>query len=280
MPRLMTIFAHPDDETFGVAGTMERATARGYAVAVVSATRGEQGEIADPALATKENLGHVREGELRNAMAAVGVTDVVFLDYIDGHLAEADPTEAIGRVVRQIRRFQPDVVITFAANGMYGHPDHMAIYRYVVAAIPLAAEASAYREQIAAGLRPHRVAKVYFQGAPREELLKMRDQARGRGEDFVPGGNAATIPVDEMGTPWRQITTKIELTDAEFTAKMRAMRAHATQLPPNNPFAQADTAALRAFAGTEFFELTPPPLSLRAYPTPETDVFAGVGPQG
>src|SRR5258708_36153656 len=82
--RLMTIFAHPDDETFGMAGTLARATANGHPVAVVSATRGEAGEIAHAELATKETLGRVREQELRSAMAAVGVTDVHFLDYIDG----------------------------------------------------------------------------------------------------------------------------------------------------------------------------------------------------
>ncbi len=117
LPRLMGIWAHPDDEAFGTAGTMARATAAGCAVAVVCATRGEQGQIADPALATPENLGEVRERELRAACAAVGVTDVSFLDYVDGHLPEADTIEAIARIARHIRRFRPDVVITFSANG-------------------------------------------------------------------------------------------------------------------------------------------------------------------
>src|SRR5258708_37019757 len=124
-PRFMGIWAHPDDEAFGTAGTMARAVSGGHPVAVVSATRGEAGKIADPALATQENLGQVRERELRNACAAVGVHDVSFLDYVDGHLHEADPYEAIGRVVRQLRRFRPDVVMTFPANGGDGdlHPN-------------------------------------------------------------------------------------------------------------------------------------------------------------
>ena len=79
LPSLMGIWAHPDDESFGTAGTMARATASGHSVAVVCATRGEEGEIADPALANPENLGEVREQELRRACAAVGVTDVSFL---------------------------------------------------------------------------------------------------------------------------------------------------------------------------------------------------------
>src|SRR5579862_4073981 len=76
---LMGIFAHPDDETFGMAGSFARAIQSGHRAALVCATRGEVGEIAHPSLATPENLGQVREGELRKAMAAVGVSDVSFL---------------------------------------------------------------------------------------------------------------------------------------------------------------------------------------------------------
>src|SRR5689334_7627583 len=114
LPRLMGVWAHPDDECFGTAGTMARAVASGHPVAVVCATRGEKGKIADPSLATQETLGAVRERELRAACAAVGVSDVAFLDYVDGHLAEAHEDEAVGRIVHQLRRFRPDVVITFA----------------------------------------------------------------------------------------------------------------------------------------------------------------------
>jgi LmbE family N-acetylglucosaminyl deacetylase len=136
----MTIFAHPDDETFGMAGTIRRATSAGHPVAVVCATRGEAGEIADPSLATKAMLGAVREGELRHAMAAVGVEDVRFLDYIDGRLPDADPDKAMAKIVRHLRAFRPDVVVTFAANGGYGHVDHMAIHRLTLTALRAAAD--------------------------------------------------------------------------------------------------------------------------------------------
>src|SRR5258708_19741427 len=93
---------------------MARATAAGCAVAVVCATRGEQGQIADPALATPENLGEVRERELRAACAAVGVTDVSFLDYVDGHLPEADTIEAIPPIPPPTPPFRPHAVTTFS----------------------------------------------------------------------------------------------------------------------------------------------------------------------
>src|SRR6185312_4602378 len=207
LPGIMGIFAHPDDESFGMAGTLARATMQGYPAAIVCATRGEVGEIADPALATPENLGQVREAELRAACAAVGVHDVSFLDYIDGQLADANEDEAVGRIVGHLRRFRPTVVVTFSANGGYGHPDHMAIHRYTLAAVQAAADPARYPEQIAGGLAPHRVRKVYYNGFPRERMLAMRDEARKMGQDFIPGGNAATIPVEEMGTPMADITT-------------------------------------------------------------------------
>lgn len=275
-PRLMTIYAHPDDESFSAAGTMAQAVRTGHPVAVVCATRGEEGKIADPSLATQDNLGPVREQELRTAMAAVGVRDVIFLDYIDGHLAEADQEEALGRVVAQIRRFQPDVIVTFDPKGGYGHVDHMAIHRLAVAGVAAAADPARFPEQLAGGAQPHRVRKVYYSAMPRERLLYMREQARARGEDFIPGGDEATIPVEEMGLPLAEIQTRVRLSDEDFAGKLAAIYAHKTQLPADNPWAQATPEEIRQFAGTETFVLAPAPISERDYPMPEGDVFAGL----
>jgi LmbE family N-acetylglucosaminyl deacetylase len=272
----MGIWAHPDDESFGMAGTIYRARQKGYPVAMVCATRGEEGKIADPALATPENLGQVREGELRAAMAAVNVSDVTFLDYIDGHLAEADQTEALSKVVYQIRRFQPDVVITFDSKGGYGHVDHMAIHRLTVAGVVAAASESEFPEHFEAGVAPHRVRKLYYGAIPREAMLRMRDEVLKQGGTFEPGGDEATIPIEEMGIPMREITTIVRLTDAEYVAKRNAAMAHKTQLPADSPWANASEEQMRQFMGTETFQLQPPPLSDQDYPTPEADVFAGL----
>jgi LmbE family N-acetylglucosaminyl deacetylase len=266
----MTIFAHPDDETFGMAGTLRRATNAGHPVAVVSATRGEAGEIAEPSLATKAMLGAVREGELRHAMAAVGVEDVRFLDYIDGRLQDADPGVAVAKIVRHLREFRPDVVVTFAANGGYGHVDHMAIHRLTLAALKGAADPEYDSRQA-----PHLIKKLYYAGFSRERMVKMREEAAREGRDYNPGGNAATIPFEEMGTPEADITTRIILSDDEFAAKLRAVQAHATQLPPTNPWTRLEPGALRAFMSTEAFQLIPD-FSDRQYPTPEDGLFAGL----
>lgn len=267
---LMSVYAHPDDEAFSLAGSFARATRASHAVAVVCATRGEQGQIAPGVLATPETLGEVREGELRRACQTVGVNDVRFLDYRDGHLAEADPDEATERIVRQIRQFRPDVVVTFPANGGYGHVDHIAIHHLTRAALVAAADSARYPQQ---GLMPHRVRKVYYSALPREWMSEIRQQAAQAGQEFTPGGDQATIPIEEMGTPRADITTQVTLTDAEYTLKEQALRAHASQMPADGPLLSGDSGQMRSLLGTETFMLVPPPLSDRIYPTPEESLF-------
>src|SRR5690242_16288651 len=124
--RLLGVFAHPDDEVFCAAGTMAQAAEAGAEVMIVSATRGEQGQIRDPAAATRRTLGAVRERELRAAAAELGVRRVQLLGYPDGTLPKH--RSSLGAVITGIvRRFDPDTVITFGAYGEYGHPDHVAI---------------------------------------------------------------------------------------------------------------------------------------------------------
>ena len=104
----------------------------------------------------------------------------------------------------------------------------------------------------------------------------MAAEARKQGQDFVPGGDAGTIPLEEMGTPEAEITTVVTLNDAEYAAKLQSMQAHATQMPSDSPFAQATPEQLREFMGRETSVLAPP-LSLTApIPTPEDDVFSGL----
>jgi len=124
--RLLGVFAHPDDEVFCAGGTMARAAEAGAQVMIVSATRGERGQIRDPAAATRRTLGAVRERELYAAAAELGVHRVQVLAYPDGTLQQH--RSSLGAAVADImRQFDPDTVITFGADGGYGHPDHIAI---------------------------------------------------------------------------------------------------------------------------------------------------------
>src|SRR2546421_4291924 len=138
--RLLGVFAHPDDEgTMG--GAILKYSTLDVETGLVCATRGEVGEIADPALATRENLGQVREEEMRAAAEALGVHNLWFLDYRDSGMAgtpeNADPhafaqinaAEVVGKLVKIIREFRPQVIVTFDESGASGHPAHIAIYR-------------------------------------------------------------------------------------------------------------------------------------------------------
>jgi LmbE family N-acetylglucosaminyl deacetylase len=270
---LLAVFAHPDDEAFGVAGVMRKYRDEGVKTALVCATRGEAGEISDPALATPETLGQVREGELRAAARIMGIEDVSFLDYRDGDLSKAGPDEAIGRIVYHIRRLRPQVVVTFDANGGYGHLDHMAIHRLTIEAFHRAGDPSCYPEQLRDGLQPYAPRKLYVTANPLSAMRKMREQLQAQGIDFMPGGNAATIPIGQMGTPDEEITTVVPLDDRQFDAKMDGMRAHRTQQSPNAPFDRMPREQLRAWLGTERFVLIDPK---GAPPHSEHDLFQGV----
>ena len=128
------MFAHPDDEVFCMGGTLARYVADGAEAMVVSATRGEAGQVRDAAVATRRTLGEVRESELRAACAQLGVQHVRFFDHHDGCLADIEPQQLAAEVRAVIDEFQPDVVVSFGDDGAYGHPDHVAISRATTAA--------------------------------------------------------------------------------------------------------------------------------------------------
>src|SRR6478672_43851 len=152
---ILAVYAHPDDEQ-GVSGTLAKYARQGVRTGLICATRGEVGEISDPALATPENLGAVRERELRDAAAVLGVQQLWFLDYRDSGMAgtapngdprafmNADGEEVVGRIVRIIREFKPQALVTFDATGGYGHPDHVAIHRWTTEAFATAADPARY----------------------------------------------------------------------------------------------------------------------------------------
>src|SRR6476646_4086589 len=120
--RLLCVLAHPDDESLGTGGILARYAAEGVATFLVTATRGERGWPGNAAdYPGPQALGRMREAELRAAAQVLGLREVVFLNYQDGELDRANPAEAIGQLVAQVRRLRPDVVVTFDPSGVYGH---------------------------------------------------------------------------------------------------------------------------------------------------------------
>ena len=140
---LLLLLAHPDDESFFIAGTVARLAAAGRRAGLVCATRGQAGALGasgTPPLATRETIGAVREQELRDACAILQLDLVALLDYEDKQLAAADPDEIRETLVRIIRAERPRVVATFDPNGVTRHPDHIAINRFTADAVTAAAD--------------------------------------------------------------------------------------------------------------------------------------------
>jgi LmbE family N-acetylglucosaminyl deacetylase len=126
-PRMLCVFAHPDDEVFCAGGTLAKWAAAGGAAMVMSATRGEAGQIRDGSAATRPTLGSVRAEELRASCDHLGVRHVECLDYQDGSLEGVDMAVLTDEIATRVEVFHPDVVVTFGPDGGYGHPDHLAI---------------------------------------------------------------------------------------------------------------------------------------------------------
>jgi LmbE family N-acetylglucosaminyl deacetylase len=156
--RLLAIFAHPDDESLGAGSTLAKYAVEGVEVHLICATRGERGwtgtEKDNPGL---QELGRLREKELHAAAQALGIKQVYFLDYLDGDLDMAPQFEAIDKIAALIREIRPQVILSFGPDGIYGHPDHIAISQFSSAACLRAADSLFVHPQPA-----HTVSKFYY----------------------------------------------------------------------------------------------------------------------
>lgn len=131
---ILSVWAHPDDETYSCAGIMAAAVANGQRVVCVTATRGELGSTDPGRWPNGPELAEVRTRELAGALAELGVTEHHWLDYPDGGCADVDEAEAIGRLRALLDDVRPDTVLTFGPDGGTYHPDHMTVSRWVSAA--------------------------------------------------------------------------------------------------------------------------------------------------
>jgi LmbE family N-acetylglucosaminyl deacetylase len=220
--RLMFVLAHPDDESMGMGGTLARYAAEGVETYLVTATRGEQGWLGEPtANPGPRQLGRIREQELRAAAAVLGLREVVHLDYLDGELDQADPTRITAQIASQIRRVRPQVVATFGHDGLYGHPDHIAICQFTTAAVVAAADEA---DALARGEAPHRVSKLYYRAVQPEAVAAY---------EFAFGELVMHVDGQERrgpGWPGWIITTRIDTT-AYWEQVWRAVACHRSQLP-------------------------------------------------
>ena len=240
MKRLLFIGAHPDDETFFAAGTLAKYAEAGAQVSIVCATRGERGKTGD--LCGTEELPQVRERELFDAMATLGVTDIQFLPYQDKCLADA-PLEEIRRtLVEAIRRTRPQVLITFDPHGANQHVDHIAISRFALDAAAAAADARWYPETGGA----HEIERLLW--TPPTILFKLPEEAE------IPALPGSDFIIDT--TPWT-------------ARKTAAFQAHRTQFPGLKKLFFDNPSGQRTF-GLEVFRLA---WGRRPAKVPANDLF-------
>jgi LmbE family N-acetylglucosaminyl deacetylase len=253
------IFAHPDDETWSLAGTFALLVPKGVRGVVWTATRGQAGQIADGSGATRQTLPQVREAEERAAMAVVGVERVAFGEFVDGRVDQADRERLTAAISRFLEGEQPDVVVTMEPAGVTAHPDHMAVSAATQAAFGAYAAAPREREP-----------RLYYWGVPVSEMASWRELGRASGYE-LPGEDD---PYGARGTPDDQFTCAVDTSTVAEQA-WRALCRHRTQAGDVSYRLLGHQDNWRAvFAGSRLIRV--PPAARRGDPT-ETSLVEAFG---
>ena len=293
---LLTVHAHPDDESSKGAMTVAKYRAEGVHTVLVCCTGGELGDVVNPAMdrpEIKENLAAVRAEELRRATEIIGYSEVVMLGYRDSGMADsegnhdpesfhqADLDDAVGRLVAVIRRTRPQVIITYGDDQQgYPHPDHLKVHDITLPAFERDGDVAWYPE---AG-EPWSPVKLYYTVWSRERAQRMHQR-------FVDLDLESPYSDEWLNRPWQdhRVTTRVEVGDFH-DVRTNALLAHATQIDPTSkwwfglpedeartiyPYEDYTLARSRteAIAGEDLTPALPLGSSARVR---ETDLFHGV----
>ena len=260
---ILAIFAHPDDE-IGVGSTLASYSDAGVRTVLACATRGEAATIFCEDCATRESLAEVRTRELACACSHLGIGELRWLDWPDGGVKDLPRAAAIGQIVRLIREIRPVVIFTHPENGLYPHPDHLAIWEMVREAFDAAADPARYPEAgsawAAARLFTRAIPQSFFERAP--GLADFRVQLNGQQLPFF-GTPDAEIDVSMRVAPW-------------MARRMAAWDCHKSQHNPKGFTSSMSDAMRQEMAANEHFVLA------AGRPLPEgvhDDLFAGLTDQ-
>jgi LmbE family N-acetylglucosaminyl deacetylase len=231
---VLAVFAHPDDESLLAGGVLAACAAAGHRVAIVSMTRGERGPTELPGLAGRSALGEVREAELVAASRALGVSSAECLDYPDGELADADEAQAGRTLAFLLERERPEAVISFSDEGLYWHPDHLAVSRFLNAALDLLGGSAR--------------AALYGATWPEGHAARLVSLMRARGLTADLWG----IEPDAFGAPSDSITRSLDVRPF-LPAKLAALRAYASQIGPSHLLSALPEDLAEEFLGREYF---------------------------
>ena len=282
--RLMTVHAHPDDESSKGAATSARYVAEGHQVMVVTCTGGEAGSILNSALDRPEilaDLPAVRRAEMARAAEILGVAHR-WLGFVDSGLPEGDPTpplpdgcfaladlaEATAPLVAVMREFRPHVVVTYDESGGYPHPDHIRCHEVSVAAFDAAGDP----DRFPGTGDPWQPLKLYYShGFSKGRILAFHEALVALGLES-PYAEWLDNWSDDRPDPGARVTTRVHCADW-FSVRDQALLAHATQIDPSSRWFGVPHDVQREVWPTEDYELV---CSFVDVPTPEDDLFAGI----
>jgi N-acetyl-1-D-myo-inositol-2-amino-2-deoxy-alpha-D-glucopyranoside deacetylase len=279
---LLFVGAHPDDESFGVGGTLAQYAAAGVKVYYACGTRGEVGMVAPELMKGYVTVGDLRWYELQCAAKILGLADVIYLGYRDSGmlgtednkhpqaLAAASQEEVVGRIVKVIRNIKPDVVVTFDPIGGYRHPDHIAIHEATTKAFYAAADP----KQFAGAGEAFQSRKLYYSVFPRG-FLKMAVRLMSLfGRDSHHFGRNKDIDLAKLAEVQFPVHAIVRLKKSSAQARREASACHMSQLA-GGPLRRGFIWRIAGrFTGAKdlFMRAYPPVTSRRR----ETDLFQGI----
>lgn len=259
---LLALHAHPDDESSKGAGTMARYASDGVRVVLLCATRGEEGDILNPRMdqpGIRERMSELREAELQTACDLLGVERIYQLGYRDSGMpgtdsnqhpdafTNADPEEAVGRIVEIIRRERPEVVLCYDESRGYDHPDHVRVHEWGTRAYFEAADPTRYPE-LGEAWRPQKL--YYFATFTKTRLTKLHEAALAEG---IESPFAEWLKEwDERGFEEPKVTAQVDVSEF-IELRSKALLAHATQIDPDSFwFAIPDEIHRRAYPWEDY----------------------------
>ena len=236
---VLVVFAHPDDEAIACGGTLARAADEGARVVLLCATRGGYGSVSDAALVAGAAIERVRARELDAAAEILGIAEVILLAHGDGYLRWNAPgfDADLATVLARIR---PDAVITFDADGLYWHGDHIGIHERTTTAVAT----------LGAGAPP-----LYYVTLPRGAMRGVVEAARARGGELADATFWGIDP-DAFGAEAEPASFTVDV-GVWAERKLGAIQAHATQVGVRSPFAWIDAGDARRWLGVELFRRAP-----------------------
>lgn len=270
MSNLLTILAHPDDEAFGIGGSLAHAAASGHTVHLICATKGEAGKITHPDIPQDADRAELREAELKVACEALGIEPPIFLGYHDSGrhertqtdnpkaLMNVDEYELESALLPHIKYLQPDVMITFDPHGIYGHIDHIKMHRAACAAF-----------WSAGGVLDTPPKRLFYAAMAAEQMMQMQAQR--------PESPLAELEPQRYGVSEDSFAYIRDISDYK-EQKQAAIEAHKSQTGPQSTFAGGDEQQQKDFWETMFGRETLTLGGLRGpFPAmPVDDLFAGL----